>query len=97
MSDYKPAIPAKLRSVVYFTGLGVGFVTMLATGLSAIWWADVASQVAATGVSVTAAVGWLASALGVAYRPTAQQAVAEADGFDPATLESSDGAESDAL
>lgn len=69
-TEFKPTIPNMVRTVVYATGLVVGFVTILATGLSAVWWPDLAVPIAQTGTVCTAAFGWLSSALGVAYRPT---------------------------
>lgn len=68
---YQPAIPPAVRTFVYVLGLVVGFLSILAIGLVAIFWPDVATQAtAAAGVTGTA-VGFLASALGVVYRPTA--------------------------
>lgn len=76
MSDqldlYKPTIPAKVRTVVYIVGLTVGVLAILATGLAAIWLPAVAAQVAATAGTFSSAAAFLAGALGVVYRPTAQ-------------------------
>lgn len=67
---YKPTVPAGVRSAVYFVGLATGFLSILVIGLGAILVPDHATEItAATGV-VGTAVGWLSSALGVAYRPT---------------------------
>lgn len=70
---YKPSIPPVVRTTVYVVGLTVGFVVMLIVPISAIWWPDQAMQVTATATAVSAAVGWLASALGVVYRPTGHE------------------------
>ncbi len=68
---YQPAIPPAVRTAVYVLGLVVGVLSILAMGLAGIFWTDVAPQVvAAAGVAGTAT-GFLASALGVVYRPTA--------------------------
>ena len=71
---YQPAIPAGVRTVVYVVGLVVGFCSILAIGLGAIAWPDQSTQITAAAGVVGTAVGWLASALGVVYRPTGQRA-----------------------
>ena len=60
-----------VRTVVYVVGLIVGVVSILATGLVAIWAPDLAGPVLASVGAVSTATGFLASALGVVYRPTA--------------------------
>ena len=73
MTDlYQPTIPATVRTVVYVVGLIVGFCSILAIGLGAILWPDQSTQITAAAGVVGTAVGWLASALGVVYRPTGQ-------------------------
>ena len=80
---YQPAIPPAVRTAVYVLGLVVGFLSILAIGLVAIFWPDVAAQAtAATGV-VGTATGFLASALGVVYRPTAGGGSTPSIGGDP--------------
>lgn len=71
MNDYTPAVPPVVRSVAYWLNLFVGAVVLLSVGLAPIWLGDeVATKVVASGAVVTAAVGFVAGALGVAYRPT---------------------------
>ena len=75
MTDlYQPTIPPSVRTAVYVVGLVVGFLSILAIGLGAILWPDHAASIAAAAGVVGTAVGWLASALGVVYRPTGQHA-----------------------
>lgn len=75
MTDlYQPTIPASVRTAVYVVGLVVGFLSILAIGLGAILWPDHAASITAAAGVVGTAVGWLASALGVVYRPTGQHA-----------------------
>ena len=84
MTDlYQPTIPPSVRTVVYVVGLTVGFLSILAIGLGAILWPDHAAAITAAAGVVGTAVGWLASALGVVYRPTGQHAT-------PATIEPPD-------
>lgn len=68
--DYAPNIPPLVRTVVYVIGVATGFLTLLATGIVAVVAPGCTDQVAAIGAAATGAVGWLASVLGVAYRPT---------------------------
>ena len=78
MTDlYQPTIPASVRTAVYVVGLVVGFLSILAIGLGAILWPDHAASITAAAGVVGTAAGWLASALGVVYRPTGQHAAAE--------------------
>lgn len=92
MTDlYQPAVPAPVRTVVYVVGLIIGFASILAIGLGAILWPEQAATIAASAGVVGTAVGWLASALGVVYRPTAQHATPAADtpaavAIDPLTI-----------
>ena len=79
MTDlYRPAIPASVRTTVYVVGLATGFASILVIGLGGILWPEHASTITAAAGVVGTAVGWLASALGVVYRPTAQQTPARA-------------------
>lgn len=73
MTEYKPAIPPIVRTVVYAVGLVVGFLAVLITGVAAVWWPDYTVQVIATAGAVTAATSFLAGSLGVAYRPTGHE------------------------
>ena len=78
MTDlYRPAIPASVRTTVYVVGLATGFASILVIGLGGILWPEHASTITAAAGVVGTAVGWLASALGVVYRPTGQHAAAE--------------------
>lgn len=71
---FEPEVPAWLRTGVYFTGLIVGFVVMLIVPVAGIWAPAYAVEIVATATAVSAAFGWLSSALGVIYRPTAHDA-----------------------
>ena len=70
-APYQPTIPPLVRTIVYVIGLVTGFASILAIGLGAIFYPDQSTQITAAAGVVGTAVGWLASALGVAYRPTA--------------------------
>ena len=72
-TEYKPEVPKEVRSSVYFAGLIVGFLVVLTIPIAAIWFPLYAVQIIATAAAISAAVGWVASALGVVYRPTANQ------------------------
>lgn len=79
-TPYRPAIPAIVRTIVYIVGLVVGFLSILAIGLGTIVWPE-QSQAITAGVGVVGtAVGWLSSALGTAYHPTAPLPVASSVG-----------------
>ena len=56
----------------------ISLLSILAIGLGAILWPDHAASITAAAGVVGTAVGWLASALGVVYRPTAQPTAARA-------------------
>lgn len=66
-----PQVPAKVRTIAYFTMLVASGVGALVTGVVAVWWPDMAPQVGATVAAVLSALGIIAGGLGVAYRPTA--------------------------
>jgi hypothetical protein len=67
---FTPTISTKARTVAYFT-IGIGApVVGLVTGISAIWFPEVTTEVSATGVTVLAFIGTVAGVFGIAYRPT---------------------------
>ena len=77
-TPYQPTIPAIVRTVVYVVGLVTGFASILVIGLGAIFYPDISTQITAAAGVVGTAMGWLSSALGVAYRPTAGHGQVEA-------------------
>ena len=70
-TEYQPAIPNIVRTGVYVLGVATGFASIIIIGIAAIVWPDNAQDVVAVVGVVGTAVGWLSSALGTAYRPTA--------------------------
>lgn len=72
-TDGAPAIPPKVRTVAYFTGLAVGAVTILATGVTAAVAPHAAVTVLAVCGAATGAASFVLGSLGVAFRPTAGQ------------------------
>ncbi len=71
MTESTPRVPERVRTIAYFTGLGVAATNALVCGVVAIWFQPVAVEVAATGGVITTVAAGLAAGLGVAYRPTA--------------------------
>lgn len=66
-----PAIPPKVRTFTYFLILIWSVLSVLITGLSAIFLdMDTATKVAAAAGVVGAAIGVWAGGVGVVYRPT---------------------------
>ena len=70
--EYQPSIPNAVRTGVYVLGLVTGFCIIIVNGAAPILWPNYALETVAVSGVVGTAVGWLSSALGVAYRPTAQ-------------------------
>lgn len=70
-TDGAPAIPAKVRTVAYFTGLAIGAATILATGVTAAVAPGAAGTVLAVCGALSGAATFVLGALGVAFRPTA--------------------------
>lgn len=68
----RPEVPTKVRDVAYFATLGTAAASALGAGISAIWFPEIASQVAATGGVLTTVMGIIGGGLGVIYRPGAQ-------------------------
>lgn len=68
--DSAPAIPAKVRTVAYFAGLGIGAATVLVTGVVAAVAPDAAVMVLAVCGAVSGAASLVLGGLGVAFRPT---------------------------
>lgn len=66
MSDWTPEVPARLRTIVYYAGLIVGFASLVTSRI-------VDDSVALLISNIGTATGSLAAALGVAYRPTKTQ------------------------
>lgn len=69
---YKPEVPTKVRDIVYWVGFIVGGLSLVATGLAAIWVPDHAAAISATALVIGGAASWVASGLGVVYRPGVQ-------------------------
>lgn len=70
-TDGAPAIPPKVRTVAYFAGLGVGAVTILATGVTAALAPGSVVTVLAVCGALSGAASFVLGGLGVAFRPTA--------------------------
>ena len=77
-SAYEPTVPPKARDIVYWVGFIVGGLSLLVTGLAAIWVPDYATQVTATALVIGNATAWVAAGLGVVYRPGVQEGNYEA-------------------
>ena len=60
-----------MRTVAYFAGLGVGAVTILATGITAAVAPHAAVTVLAVCGALSGAASFVLGGLGVAFRPTA--------------------------
>lgn len=72
MADlYQPAVPPQARTAVYWAGLIVGFLSLLAIGVGAVLVPEHVAVIAGVAGATGTAFGFLASALGVVYRPTA--------------------------
>lgn len=69
--DAAPAIPPRVRTVAYFTGLAVGAATILATGITAAVAPAAVGTVLALCGAVNGATTLILGGLGVAFRPTA--------------------------
>lgn len=69
--DAAPAIPPRVRTVAYFAGLGVGAVTILATGITAAVAPGAVGTVLAVCGAFSGAATFVLGGLGVAFRPTA--------------------------
>lgn len=65
-----PAVPERVRTVVYFTALGVAFAGLVATGVVDQVWSTASDPVNGIIDGVNRAFLFLTGALGVAYRPT---------------------------
>lgn len=69
---YQPTVPVKVRDIVYWAGFIIGGLSLLTTGLVAIWAPEQAQQVSSTALVIGGTMSWISSALGVAYRPGSQ-------------------------
>ena len=69
MSDYEPQVPPRVRDIVYWTGFIIGGLSLLVTGITAIWWPENAPQIASTALVIGGVASWVSSGLGVVYRP----------------------------
>ena len=68
--DYTEAVPARVRTIAYFSA-GIGAVTVaLVVGVIALWLPGEAQRAMATGGLVTTFLAGVAGTLGVMYRPT---------------------------
>ena len=73
-----PAVPPRVRSVVYYAGLIIGALTLAASGLAGIWLDPELAERVASSAGVISGVGaFVAGGLGVAYRPTRNHTVAD--------------------
>lgn len=71
MTEYQPSVPPRVRSFVYFLQLGTAVLSLLVSGLVAVFLGPEAAIKAAAACSVVqGAVGVLGGGLGVVYRPT---------------------------
>lgn len=62
-----------MRTVAYFAGLGAAALVLLAVGIAPVWFdPQMSIKIVATGGVVSSVLGFIASGLGVVYRPTAQ-------------------------
>lgn len=78
MSETTPAVPPRVRSVVYYAGLIIGALTLAASGLAGIWLDPELAERVASSAGVISGVGaFVAGGLGVAYRPTTNPTVAD--------------------
>lgn len=68
-----PAVPAKVRTVAYFTMLVASSLGGIVSGVTAIVAPGGAVAVTAVVGVILSGLGTLAGGLGVAYRPTASQ------------------------
>jgi len=75
-TDGAPAIPPRVRTVAYFAGLGVGAVTILATGITAAVAPNAVGTVLAVCGAFSGAATFVLGGLGVAFRPTAVSVIA---------------------
>lgn len=66
-----PAIPARVRTIAYFIGLGIGAAAILATGVTAAVAPDQVGTVLAICGAFSSAASAVLGGLGVAFRPTA--------------------------
>lgn len=68
--EHKPKVPAKVRDVAYFIGLGVSFTAFVGSGLALLVLDDpLGATVAASIGLVSSGYSIISSGLGVAYRP----------------------------
>ena len=68
-----PAIPEKVRTVVYVVSLVVGAITLAGPPAVAAISPDLAGPVSAVAGAIATVVATIAGGLGVAYRPTRQR------------------------
>ena len=67
--DYKPTIPAAVRTVTYYLGVAITFFAFVVSGTAALVMEDPLVVVGVSGLIGTG-FGLVAASLGVAYRPT---------------------------
>lgn len=71
--DYRPTVPVAVRDGVYWATLATAAASALASGVSGIWFPDIAGQVLATGGVATTVMGIIGGGVGVVYRPGANR------------------------
>lgn len=69
-NSYTAQVPPKVRTAAYFAILIESALAALVTGVAAVWWPEMAPEIAGTASAILSATGLLAGGLGVAYRPT---------------------------
>lgn len=73
--EYRPLVPEWLRATVYALGVAVGVATILVMSTAYEWLEPVsANRAIVTMGGLSSATSFLASTLGIAYRPPAVQA-----------------------
>jgi hypothetical protein len=69
--EYRPEVPVRVRDGVYWLTLATAAASALASGVSGIWFPEIAGQVLATGGVATTVMGIIGGGVGVVYRPGA--------------------------
>jgi len=67
VAPYQPIVPVRVRGIIWWLSLLVAVLSIIAIGLSAIWWPTHTTSITATAGVATSAMLFLSGALGVAY------------------------------
>lgn len=70
-AEYRPEVPKRVRDGVYWATLGVAAAAMLVSGVTGIWFPEIAPEVLATTGVATGVMGIIGGGVGVVYRPGA--------------------------